>query len=244
MFERFTEQSIRVIMYAQEESRQLGHRHVGTDHLLLGLLRVEPGIASRSLIELGVNLSTLRTEVERLRAEGETNSIQEIPFDGECKLALERSWNEARKFDHKYIGTQHLLLGLLRNRLGVSTLATRILESFEVNIDLLISKVEEKMVLETNSDGSSRLISGDSSDSATVPASKSAQSTEKTYYRRLQVDRKAEAGLIAEVYHYLSEKYHPDRPGTGDKETYELIEHAWAVLGDQDKRQEYDATLG
>jgi ATP-dependent Clp protease ATP-binding subunit ClpA len=236
MFERFTEQSVRVIMYSQEESRLLGHSHVGTEHFLLGLLRVGPGIAARALREVGVELSAAREKTEKIVGHGEGFVISEMPFTEECKQVLERSWNESKRLDNNYIGTHHLLLGLVRKRDEICTsLGCKILEELGVDIEILISKIEQMLAeekpLETNSRFSPR-----------YPMTETSWN-EKTYYQVLQVDPKAEIGLIAEVYRYLSEKYHPESLKAGDKEKYDMIENAWIILKDENKRLEYDASL-
>ncbi len=130
MFERFTEQSIKVIMLAQEEARRLGHNFVGTEQILLGLIGEGTGIASKVLKEHDVNLKDARNEVEKIIGRGSGFTPAEIPFTPRVKRMLEISLEEARKLDHNYIGTEHLLLGLLQDSEGV---AAKVLDNLGVD---------------------------------------------------------------------------------------------------------------
>ncbi|HET7572370.1 MAG TPA: Clp protease N-terminal domain-containing protein [Gaiellaceae bacterium] len=121
MFERFTERARQVVVLAQHEARTLGHRSVGTEHLLLGLLREEEGLAVRVLADLGVALDETRAEVERLAGRGEEPvETGQIPFTPAAKKALELSLREALALGHNDIGTEHLLLGIVRDGEGVA----------------------------------------------------------------------------------------------------------------------------
>ncbi len=131
MFERFTEKAIKVIMLAQEEARRLGHNFVGTEQILLGLIGEGTGVAAKVLKSLGVNLKDSRIEVEKIIGRGSGFVAVEIPFTPRAKRVLELSLEEARQLGHNYIGTEHLLLGLIREGEGV---AARVLEN--LNIDL------------------------------------------------------------------------------------------------------------
>lgn len=113
MFERFTEQSIKVIMLAQEEARLLQHNYVGTDFILLGLIGVGAGIASKALKSSGVILKDARIEVEKKVGRGSGFLAVEIPFTKQAKRLMEKSWEAANEIGHNYIGTEHLLLGLI-----------------------------------------------------------------------------------------------------------------------------------
>jgi len=138
MFERFTEKAIKVIMLAQEEARRLGHNFVGTEQILLGLIGEGTGIAAKTLKAMGVNLKDARTEVEKIIGRGSGFVAVEIPFTPRAKRVLELSWDEARQLGHNYIGTEHLLLGLIREGEGV---ATRILENLGVDLNKVRSNV-------------------------------------------------------------------------------------------------------
>ena len=138
MFERFTEKAIKVIMLAQEEARRLGHNFVGTEQILLGLIGEGTGIAAKTLKGLGVNLKEARAEVEKIIGRGSGFVAVEIPFTPRAKRVLELSWDEARQLGHNYIGTEHLLLGLIREGEGV---AARVLENLGVDLTKVRSNV-------------------------------------------------------------------------------------------------------
>src|SRR5437762_10466564 len=138
MFERFTEKAIKVIMLAQEEARRLGHNFVGTEQILLGLIGEGTGIAAKTLKGMGVNLKEARAEVEKIIGRGSGFVAVEIPFTQRAKRVLELSWDEARQLGHNYIGTEHLLLGLIREGEGV---AARVLENLGVDLTKVRSHV-------------------------------------------------------------------------------------------------------
>ncbi|MEZ0373441.1 MAG: ATP-dependent Clp protease ATP-binding subunit, partial [Candidatus Sericytochromatia bacterium] len=138
MFERFTEKAIKVIMLAQEEARRLGHNFVGTEQILLGLIGEGTGIAAKTLKSLGVTLRDARVEVEKIIGRGSGFVAVEIPFTPRAKRVLELSWDEARQLGHNYIGTEHLLLGLIREGEGV---AVRVLENVGVELSRVRSTV-------------------------------------------------------------------------------------------------------
>ena len=138
MFERFTEKAIKVIMLAQEEARRLGHNFVGTEQVLLGLIGEGTGVAAKTLKSMGVNLKDARAEVEKIIGRGSGFVAVEIPFTPRAKRVLELSWDEARQLGHNYIGTEHLLLGLIRESEGV---AARVLENLGVDLNKIRSNV-------------------------------------------------------------------------------------------------------
>ncbi|MEB3235351.1 MAG: ATP-dependent Clp protease ATP-binding subunit, partial [Cyanobacteriota bacterium] len=131
MFERFTEKAIKVIMLAQEEARRLGHNFVGTEQILLGLIGEGTGVAAKVLKSMGVNLKDARVEVEKIIGRGSGFVAVEIPFTPRAKRVLELSLEEARQLGHNYIGTEPLLLGLIREGEGV---AARVLENLGVDL--------------------------------------------------------------------------------------------------------------
>ena len=145
MFERFTEKAIKVIMLAQEEARRLGHNFVGTEQVLLGLIGEGTGIASKTLKSMGITLKDARAEVEKIIGRGSGFVAVEIPFTPRAKRVLELSWDEARQLGHNYIGTEHLLLGLIREGEGV---AARVLENLGVDLNKVRSNII-KMLGET-----------------------------------------------------------------------------------------------
>lgn len=138
MFERFTEKAIKVIMLAQEEARRLGHNFVGTEQILLGLIGEGTGVAAKTLKGMGITLKDARNEVEKIIGRGSGFVAVEIPFTPRAKRVLELSWDEARQLGHNYIGTEHLLLGLIREGEGV---AARVLENLGVDLNKVRSNV-------------------------------------------------------------------------------------------------------
>jgi ATP-dependent Clp protease ATP-binding subunit ClpC len=119
MFERFTERARQVVVLAQDEARVLRHNSIGTEHLLLGLLREEEGIANRVLESLGVTVEEVRTRVALIVGQGDEVTAGQIPFTRRAKRALEHGLREALSLGHNYIGTEHVLLGVLREDEGV-----------------------------------------------------------------------------------------------------------------------------
>lgn len=132
MFERFTERARKVVVKAQDEARLLKQNYIGTEHLLLGLIDEVDGIAARTLVEMGLSLDEIRAAVKSVVTEGSSESYEHIPFTPRAKKVLELSLREALQLGHNYIGTEHILLGLLREGEGV---AARVLNSLGVNLD-------------------------------------------------------------------------------------------------------------
>jgi ATP-dependent Clp protease ATP-binding subunit ClpA len=120
MFERFTDSARRVVVLAQEEARGFNHEHIGTEHLLLGLLLETEGIASAALSMLGVRSETVRAAVEERIGRGEVAPKAHMPFTPRAKKVLELSLREALKLNHEYLGTEHILLGLVNEGEGVA----------------------------------------------------------------------------------------------------------------------------
>lgn len=140
MFNRFTERARKVIVFAKEEARRLNHDYIGTEHLLLGLIREGEGVAAAVLQKLGLDLETIRIEVEKLVHPGpQTQVLGDIPFTPRSKKALELSAEEARALGHNYIGTEHLLLGLVKEGEGM---AYRVL----LNLGLDLGKVRHEVM--------------------------------------------------------------------------------------------------
>jgi ATP-dependent Clp protease ATP-binding subunit ClpC len=121
MFERYTDRARRVVVLAQEEARELGHNYVGTEHILLGLIHEGNGIAAQALTALGVSLDATRTQIEAIIGRGELARVQDGPiaFTPRTKKVLELASREAWDLGHNYIGTEHILLGLMRESDGV-----------------------------------------------------------------------------------------------------------------------------
>jgi ATP-dependent Clp protease ATP-binding subunit ClpA len=120
MFERFTERARQVIVLAQEEARALKHQYIDTEHLLLGLLAEKDGVAARVLAGLGFTLERVRVDVVRIAGSGQNVTSGQIPFTPSAKKVLEVSLRESLSLGHNYIGTEHLLLGLVREWEGVA----------------------------------------------------------------------------------------------------------------------------
>ncbi len=116
MFERFTDRARRVVVLGQEEARLLNHDYIGTEHLLLGLIHEGEGVAALALESLGMRLEAVRAQVEEIigRGESEAASSGHIPFTPRAKKVLELSLRESQQLGHNYIGTEHILLGLIR----------------------------------------------------------------------------------------------------------------------------------
>jgi len=132
MFERFTERARKVVVLAQEEARHFNHNYIGTEHLLLGLLREDEGVAARALSSLGVTLDEVREQVESIVGYGEEGSGGQAPFTPRSKKVLELALREALQLGHNYIGTEHILLGLVRESEGV---AARVLSNLDIDPD-------------------------------------------------------------------------------------------------------------
>jgi ATP-dependent Clp protease ATP-binding subunit ClpA len=120
MFERFTDRARRVVVLAQDEARLLRHNYIGTEHILLGLIHEGEGVAARALESLGISLEMVRHQVEEIIGEGQVVPSGHIPFTPRAKKVLELSLREALDIGHNYIGTEHLLLGLIREGHGVA----------------------------------------------------------------------------------------------------------------------------
>ena len=120
MFERFTERARQVVVLAQEEARILKHNYIGTEHILLGLLREEEGLAARVLESLDITVERVRAQVVRIVGSGEEVTSGQIPFTPRAKKVLELALREALSLSHNYIGTEHILLGVIREGEGVA----------------------------------------------------------------------------------------------------------------------------
>jgi ATP-dependent Clp protease ATP-binding subunit ClpA len=120
MFERFTDRARRVVVLAQEEARLLNHNYIGTEHLLLGLIHEQQGVAAKALESLGVSLEAVRAQVEEIIGQGQRAPTGHIPFTPRAKKVLELSLRESKQLGHNYIGTEHILLGLVREGEGVA----------------------------------------------------------------------------------------------------------------------------
>src|ERR1700704_1421325 len=138
MFERFTERARQVVVLAQEEARTLKHNYIGTEHILLGLLREEEGLAARVLESLDITVERVRAQVVRIVGSGEEGTSGQIPFTPRAKKVLELALREALSLGHNYIGTEHILLGLVRENEGV---AARILLDFDADAEKIRNEI-------------------------------------------------------------------------------------------------------
>ena len=138
MFERFTERARQVVVLAQDEARALKHNYIGTEHILLGLLREEEGLAARVLESLDITVEEVRAQVARIVGQGDEVTTGQIPFTPRAKKVLELALREALSLGHNYIGTEHILLGLLREEEG---LAARVLESLDITVEEVRAQV-------------------------------------------------------------------------------------------------------
>jgi len=144
MFERYTDRARRVIVLSQEEARRLGHTWIGTEHLLLGLTGEETGIAAKVLQALGIELDAAREEVVQIIGRGDTTNPESghIPFTPRTKKVLEMAPHEAAQLGHNYIGTEHLLLALLREGDGVGA---QILSSSGIDVARALPQITQLM---------------------------------------------------------------------------------------------------
>ena len=120
MFERFTDRARRVVVLAQDEAKMLNHNYIGTEHILLGLIHEGEGVAAKALEQMGISLEAVRAQVEEVIGHGQTQPTGHIPFTPRAKKVLELSLREALQMNHSYIGTEHILLGLIREGEGVA----------------------------------------------------------------------------------------------------------------------------
>src|ERR671927_795617 len=141
-FDKFTERARKVLVLAQEEAQRFNHNYIGTEHLLLGLVREGEGIAAKVLGNLGVELNKVRSAVEFIIGRGDRMVIGEIGLTPRAKKVIELAVEEARRLNHSYIGTEHLLLGLVREGEGI---AFGVLESLGVSLERVRTEVIQEL---------------------------------------------------------------------------------------------------
>ena len=151
-FDKFSERARRVLTLAQEEAKRLNHNYIGTEHVLLGLLREEEGVAAKILVNMGASLSKMRSAVEYIIGPGEKPTTGTTGLTSRAKRVIELAIDEARQLSHNYIGTEHLLLGLLREGEGV---AAGVLDSLNINLER--TRAEITRFLSQNASKSGRL---------------------------------------------------------------------------------------
>jgi ATP-dependent Clp protease ATP-binding subunit ClpC len=140
MFERFTDRARRVVVLAQEEAKMLNHNYIGTEHILLGLIHEGEGVAAKALESLGISLDAVREQVQDIIGQGQQQPTGHIPFTPRAKKVLELSLREALQLGHNYIGTEHILLGLIREGEGV---AAQVLQKLGASLEVVRQKVIE-----------------------------------------------------------------------------------------------------
>jgi ATP-dependent Clp protease ATP-binding subunit ClpA len=134
LFERFTDRARRVVVLAQEEARLLNHNYIGTEHILLGLIHEGEGVAAKALESLGISLEKVRQQVEEIIGAGQSPPSGHIPFTPRAKKVLEIALREAKHLNHNYIGTEHVLLGIIREGEGVAAQALEALGAGEFKL--------------------------------------------------------------------------------------------------------------
>jgi hypothetical protein len=193
MFERFTDRARRVVVLAQEEARLLNHNYIGTEHLLLGLIHEQQGVAAKALELLGIRLEAVRSQVEQIIGLGQSAPVGHIPFTPRAKKVLELSLRESKQLGHNYIGTEHILLGLVREGEGV---AAQVL----VGLGADLPRVRQQVI---------KLLSGYAAEEATA-RTRLVRMTVPAEIRELeqqlaQVHRQKQAAIDAEDFDQASE---------------------------------------
>ena len=140
MFERFTDRARRVVVFAQDEARMLNHNYIGTEHLLLGLVHEGEGVAAKALESLGISLERVRQQVEDIIGQGTKLPSGHIPFTPRAKKVMELSLREALQLTHNYIGTEHILLGIIREAEGV---AAQVLQKLGADLQTVRDTVQK-----------------------------------------------------------------------------------------------------
>ena len=148
MFERFTERARQIVVLAEEEARMLNYDYIGTEHMLLGLVHEGQGVAAKALESLGIPLEAVRQRVEEIIGQGQQAPSGHIPFTPRAKKVLELSLREALQLGHNYIGTEHILLGLLDTP---ESTAARTLAELGIGADAVRAKVMSKLAGYTKS---------------------------------------------------------------------------------------------
>jgi ATP-dependent Clp protease ATP-binding subunit ClpA len=162
MFERFTDRARRVVPLAQEEAKRLDHNYIGTEHILLGLIREGEGVGAKALESLGISLDAVRQQVEEIIGRGQQAPAGHIPFTPRAKKVLELSLREALQLGHNYIGTEHILLGLIREGDGV---AAQVL----IRLGADLNRVRQQVILLLHQSKEPRLAGRSAEEGAPLP---------------------------------------------------------------------------
>jgi ATP-dependent Clp protease ATP-binding subunit ClpC len=168
MFERFTDRARRVVVLAQEEARMLSHNYIGTEHILLGLIHEGEGVAAKALESLDISLEAVRAQVEEIIGQGQQAPSGHIPFTPRAKKVLELSLREALQLGHSYIGTEHILLGLIREGEGV---AAQVLQKLGADLNRVRQQVIQLLSGFQGKEGTAAAASTGSSGSGDQPSS-------------------------------------------------------------------------
>lgn len=178
MFERFTDRARRVVVLAQEEAKMLNHNYIGTEHILLGLIHEGEGVAAKALESLGISLDAVREQVQDIIGQGQQQPTGHIPFTPRAKKVLELSLREALQLGHNYIGTEHILLGLIREGEGV---AAQVL----VKLGADLNRVRQQVIqLLSGYQGKEQVQVGANEQTGTQEAARSSTSSAATSPRR------------------------------------------------------------
>jgi len=147
-YEKFTPRAKRALVFAGEEAKRLNHNFIGTEHILLGLIKLKVGVAINVLGKLGLNLDMVRMETEKMVGRGpDAKAVSPIPFTPRAKTVIEIAKKEAAQLNHTYIGTEHLLLAILRENRGT---AVRVLWSYNVNTEQLHKEIVSELISDDN----------------------------------------------------------------------------------------------
>jgi ATP-dependent Clp protease ATP-binding subunit ClpC len=215
MFERFTDRARRVVSLAQEEARRLDHGYIGTEHILLGLIREGDGVAARALESLGISLDAVRQQVEEIIGRGQQAPSGHIPFTPRAKKVLELSEREALQLGHNYIGTEHILLGLIREGDGV---AAQVL----VKLGADLNRVRQQVIL---------LLHGRQAKGPVAARSTSGELPEAVEARLAAVERRVGTGAATDDLDDQIDRVRFERHGVVEAQKYEQA----ASLRDREK---------
>jgi ATP-dependent Clp protease ATP-binding subunit ClpA len=196
MFERFTDRARQTVVFAQEEARQLSHNYIGTEHILLGLLREGNGVAAKSLGRLGIGLADVRADVVLAVGRGTETPSGHIPFTPRSKKVLELSLREAIQFGHNYIGTEHILLGLVREGEGV---AAKVLVARGADLDRVRATVVNEVGRLTSERGEQGPRRTDGAEEALANAEQLAGGSPLGSHHLLEALARSEDGLAGKV---------------------------------------------
>ncbi len=223
MFERFTDRARRIVVLAQEEARMLNHNYIGTEHILLGMIHEGEGVAAKALESLGISLEGVRAQVEEIIGRGQQVPTGHIPFTDRGKKVMELSLREALQLGHNYIGTEHLLLGLIREGEGV---AAQVL----VKLGAELTRVRQQVI---------QLLSGyqgkATAEAQTTMSDDEGEKVTLTFKTPPEVSAERKERLRASYEEVLADPQ-PEREARA-RATYDLINQAYtiiAILNDHD----------